>query len=718
MKPQLLAARAGAFLRRHAYDFARGLLVVWALGLCVAAVQLGSWRQELTRTLMQLNADAQFRARIQRREAVDPEWYRRKALSLLSATERMRQDTAWKLFVPGSWQVFDQLEEQLRDRIAREFGDIVVETIRRELYARASELTGVPQAAGAGDLQADGECQSPVPQNPERKLTGAAEDLPEFIAVADYVAQVEQLDAAVQAFLSLQYAGGQPEQLRRLVAYTLHAKLPGDLARSAVLFHGPEEVSLQPALMQTRLQWATRCSLGKAMTALHTRLLNTNDLFALEQGLAARSAGLFDPSARPVAFDRTLERYRAVQGLLDDQQALLTKGRNDWMRSGTLQLGPAYQQMLQKIARTRLLGPEVVQQLEGQSGAAFAEFRRQFEAAFGSQGEPGIVWLEREQRFGLSPDRAGLRLGLAALLKAPFMLEEGPQSAARLKTGASLALVGDEARGLADARVRFLSDHLGTFPASAQPVVTRVVDARVSELIYQKAYRSLKAALPADLQAPLDPVSFRQQRDQVLALQALLRETGGAGFGDRLAATLDGELLRRLAVIQEDWRLQPLHDARTSDFGWWQGEGLSLAQAVGGPDAATVPAMINRMATRLDLLSQQARAMVALGSPALVADPAVQRWLGLQAELERYQSRAADSSLLRLERYLVALGPDLRRENCAERLAALAPAPGNDDEIAQRHQQIHAALASRCTELRVQAAAVAAPSIGLPASAQ
>jgi len=711
-------ARAGAFLRRHAYDFARGLLVVWALGICVAAVQLGSWRQELTRTLMQLNADAQFRARVQRREAVDPEWYRRKALSLLSATERMRQDTSWKLFVPGSWQVFDDLEEQLRERIAREFGDIVVETIRRELYARASQLTGIPVVDGGGDLQVDGECQSPAPQNPERKLTAAAEDLPEFVAVADYVTQVEQLDAAVQAFLSLQYAGGQPQQLRRLVAYTLHTDLPGDLARSAVLFHGPEEVSLQPALMQTRLQWATRCSLAKAMTALHTRLLNTNDLFALEQGLVARSTGLFDAAARPAAFDRTLERYRAVQGLLDDQQALLTKGRNDWMRSGTLQLGPAYQQVLRKIASTRLLGPEVLQQVEGQSGAAFAEFRRQFEAAFGSQGEPGIVWMEKEHRFGLSPDRAGLRLGLAALLKAPFMAEEGPQPVPRPRAGTSLVLVGDEARTLADARVRFLSDHLGTFPAYAQPVVGRVVDARVSELIYQKAYRSLKAALPSDPQAPLDPVSFRQQRDQVLALQALLRETGGAGFGDRLGATLDGELLRRLALIQEDWRQQPLHDARSSDFGWWQGEGLALAQAVGGADAPSVPVMINRMATRLDLLSQQARTMIALGSPALTADPSVQRWLRLQAELERYQARGADSSLLRLERYLTALGPDLRRENCAERLGAQAAATANEDEIAQRMLQIHAALVTRCTELRVQAAAVASPSTGLPTGAQ
>ncbi|HEX6241507.1 MAG TPA: hypothetical protein VFZ61_11455, partial [Polyangiales bacterium] len=350
---------------------------------------------------MQLNADAQFRARAQHRDAVDPEWYRRKALSLLSATERLHRDTAWTLFVPGSWQLFDDLEEQVEARIGREFGEIVVETIRRELYARTSQLTGVPQVRGAGDLQLDAECQSPIPQSLDRKLGATAEDLPEFVAIADYVGAVERLDDAVQAFLSLQYAGGQPEQLRKLVGYTLNTDMPGTLARGVRMFHGPEEVNLQPALMQSRLQWATRCSLAKAMSALYARLLQTNDLFLLEQGLAERSAGLFDARARPAAFDRTLERYRAVHGLLEDQHKLLAKGRNEWMRSGSLHLGPAYQDLLDRIARTRLLGPETVAQLQNQSGAAFAEFRRQFEHAFGSQGEAGIVWLESEQRFGL-----------------------------------------------------------------------------------------------------------------------------------------------------------------------------------------------------------------------------------------------------------------------------------------------------------------------------
>jgi len=699
------------------------LLAAWGVGLAAAAVQLGSWRGELSRTLLQLNADAQFRARVHTREAVDPEWYRRKALALLSATQRLQQDMAWTLFIPGSWHAFDNLEEQVQARLESEFADIVVETMRRELYARAGKLTGLPLARGSGELQVGAECRSPVPQNVDRKLTAAAQDLPEFVAVSDYVRGVERLDQAVQSFLSLQYGSGDPDQLRRLVAYTLDQQLPGALAGAVRMFHAGDEVNVQPALMQSRLQWATRCSLGKAMSALHTRLLNTNDLFALEQGLVERSHGLFDAYARPASFDRTLERYRAVHGLLEDEHALLAKGRNDWMRQGTLQLGPAYQAVLARIGQVRLLGPEVVRQLQDQSGQAFAEFRRQFQQAFGTGDDPGVVWIDAERRFGLSKERAALRQGLGALLKVSFMNEDAARAARGAHEAGSLAKVVQEARALAAERERAVAEIVPVFPERAQAVVRRVVDARVSELIYQRAYRTLKAALPEDSRTPLDPAAFGQQREQVLALQALLKDTGGSGLGERLVATLDAEVLRRLALLQEGWREQPLQAARLDDFAWWQGDALSVAQLAGAAQSSAAAPSLARAASRLEQLVQQANSLLALGSSALARDPAAQRWTRLQAELQRYRARAADSSLVRFERFLAALGPDLRRDNCADRLAGNQTLPALEDELGQRQLQLHDALLRRCLELRTQpgiipASAAALPPAATPAAAQ
>jgi type VI secretion system protein ImpL len=691
------------------------LLAVWAVGIAVAGWQLGSWREELTRTLLQLHADAQFRARAHSRDAVDPEWYRRKALALLSATDRLRRNAVWTTFVPGSWHRFDPLQAQVQARVEHEFDEIVVETVRRELYARASRLTGVPLERGSGELQPAAECRSPVPQSLERKLAGAADDLPEFVAVKDYVAGVQRLDAATADFFALQTSAGRPEQLRQLVGYTLGKELPGALAGAVRMFHDTDEVSIQRALMRSRLQWATRCALGKAMSALHTRLLSTNDLFALEQGYVERSTGLFETAARPIAFDRVLERYRAVHALLADQNTLLTKGRNDWMRQGTLQLGPAYQRVLQQIARTQLLGPEVVEQLQSESGAAFAEFRRQFQLAFGNQDDPGIVWQAGAQRFGLSPERKALLHGLDALLKTSFMADEplgtdakGPQEArqphdrTKAPEPGTLAKALEDAKTLAAERGRAMAQIVPTFPARMQPAVERVVNARVSELIYQKAYRALRAALPRDADQGLDPAVFRRQRDQVMALHAVLKQTGGAGLGDRLVATLDGELVRRLAALQQEWNAEPVEDARIDDFAGWQGGTLPLAQMFGASASGTSPPSFAATAGRLADLVQRAHALLALGSPRLAGDPAVARWQQLQAEVGRYKARAADSSLLRLELYLAHLGPDFSVQNCAERLAGQAPT-GTGDTIAARHLQLHLALARRCEALRIQA---------------
>ncbi|MGV3493825.1 MAG: hypothetical protein ACO1OY_08160 [Ramlibacter sp.] len=693
---------------RHALRHLRPITVAWALlalwgcGILVAGVRLESWRIELSRTLTQLNADAYFRARVGSREAVDPEWYRRKALALLSATQKLERDTLWTLFLPGSWRTFDPLEEQVQARLNEEFDDIVVETLRRELHARAARLTGSALARASGELEANGQCQPPPLRDAARKLGAAPEDLPEFVAVRDYVAAMEKLDRAVQSFVVLHSTGGRPEQLRQLVAYTLDQELPGALARSVRMFRVDDEVDLQPALLQARLQWAARCALGKAMGALYTRLLSTNDLLALEQGYATRSAGLFESAGRPAPFDRTLERYRAVHALLQDQHALLAKGGTDWMRQATLQLGPAYQDVLARIERTTLLGAPAVRQLQDRSGVAFAQFRRQFEQAFGRPGDPGIVWMEAEQRFALSPYRADLRQGLGALLRARFMQEDGPTAMKVTRGGGSLAKVAEDARALAAERARVVAEVLPLFPAAAQPAVHRVVDLRVSELIYQRAYRTLKGQLPEDPRTPLDARAFRGQRAHVLALHALLKQTGGAGLGERLVATLDGEVLQRLALAQEQSRQLPLLDSRLDNFAWWQGEPLSVPQAFGTEPSAAGPSLA-RTAARLDPLAREAAGLVALGSPALEQDPQALRWKQLQGELTRYQARAADSSLLRLERYAAALGTDFKRENCAERLAAAQPAMIAADEIAQRHLQLHHALSTRCNELRANA---------------
>lgn len=684
---------------RLALHGARLVLAIWAVGLVIAAFELGAWRQELSATLMQLNADARFLARVQTREGVDPEWYRRKALALLSATERLRRDAAWSLFIPGSWSAFDNLEERVQARMEREFGEIVAETLRRELVARGSQLTGAPLGHAGSLSTAGGECEPPAPSASDQRVRSGAGHAPELDAVAAYVASVRQLDDALHAYLGLHRPTARPEQLHKLVRYALDKELPVALARSTRLFQVSDAVNVAPALLRSQLQWAARCSLLKGMALLHDRALHTSELFRLEQALAEHSAGLFDSGARMAPSARMVGRFRAVRALLDAEHDLLAQGNNAWMRSGQADFGPGYAGVLAAIEATPLLGPQVLHQVQQQSAAAFADFRRRFERTFGDEGGAGIVWLETEQRFGLSADREGLRAGLAALLQLPFVsgAQEG-RKASRSQTKAALDSIVAEASSLAEAHARFGQDGLPLFPEPARAAVARFVDARASELIYQKAHAALKAGWAAGGAAAWDAARLEQQRNSMAAVQSILKDTGGTYFAARLRSAFDEELVRQLASLHETWRQQSALPVRGSDFAWWQGEPLPMAQAPGATQQAR-PSLAT-LAGRLHALGQRAKALLSAAGPALAGEPVAQRWLALLAELERYHARREDSSIARMERYFGALGLDLRRDNCHERLAAHAPQGPAQDDIAQRHLEIHAALVRRCLELQ------------------
>lgn len=704
MNPRRRILRRLARLDWH--RFAVAALLVWAVGIGVAAMRLDAWSSELSRTLVQLAADAQFRTRLaQYRDAVDPEWYRRKALSLLAANEKLRSDAAWTLFVPGSWQLFDDLEERLAARIEREFADIVVETIRRELYARAARLTGArPAEGGNSAMDAVRGCAAPMPNAASRRLSAAPEDLPEYLAVQDYLRELERFDQAVQAFLALQQSGARDaELLRQLVRYTLDAELTGPLARSSRMFRSAEEVPLQPALMRSAMQWAARCSLLKGMEALYTRLLASNELLALEEALAQQSHGLFD-GTRALPFDRAVERYRSVAALLQDQEILLGQGRNGWMRQASLRLGSGHAELLERIRRNGLLGTEVLAQLEARAGAAFAQFRRQFEARFGSAGQPGIVWLEPQQRFSLAPERIALRAGLSALLQQPFMQEQAAprKEPANAASGKSLGL--EEATAWMESRERFVRDTLPLFPAFAQPSVARMADARLADLVYQRAYRAIKAAEPPEA-AALDAAAYRRQGAKVALVQATLDRLGARGLSARLAALHAEPLLKRLAALQLQSEQLALYQPAAGNFAWWHGEPAPLWQALGAADGAAMQRTLADQVTRLEALQRQAAPLLA-AAPALAEHPQVQAWQELATELERWRTRHADSSLLALERYLLALGAELRRDNCVEKLAMQSP-PRHGNQIAQRYLQLHEALLHRCANLRSDTPAAA-----------
>jgi type VI secretion system protein ImpL len=149
--------------------------------------------------------------------------------------------------------------------------------------------------------------------------------------------------------------------------------------------------------------------------------------------------------------------------------------------------------------------------------------------------------------------------------------------------------------------------------------------------------------------------------------------------------------------------------SRLLDFGWWQGQGSPLLLAVGAADAMALRQALAQQAGRVDAVTRRIAVVLEEGVQSAPGHPAVLRWQGVAAEMERYRGGRPDSSLLAMERSLLLLGPDLQAGTCAERLAGVAAHRGGTDEFARRHGQILEALARRCNELRGAPARAAEP---------
>ncbi|MDO9360334.1 MAG: type VI secretion system protein [Polaromonas sp.] len=689
------------------------LLGGWSVGLLVATVQLGKRNPELARALTQIESDANYRTRASERgEAIPSDWYRAKTLSLLAAIEKLGTDKAWTFFMPGSWYLFDDLDERVAERIEREFGEIAINTLRRELYARAADMTGVSQDPSTGELIIGGECAAPAGfqaiAGQPRKASLSVEDLPEFSALLQYLTGVERLDQAIVSMVRLQKPSpNEANDLRLLVKYTLGAELPGNISQSIRFFRGSDAPgSISPAAISVmHIQQAARCSLGKGVVALDQRLFSSNDLLVSERQLVALNARLFSPDARINSFSQTITGYREVLAAIKEQESLLATGKGGWMRQSTLNLGPAYDAALIRITQSRrLLGPESAEQARQHAVTEFQKFSAEFYTRFGVDGQSGIVWQDKEARFTLSADRLALRDALTGLLSQPFMTPPSDREVPEIVAQSILVWDTtklDQALALSDAHKRFMSESLVKFPPAARPSVGAFVNFQFARLVSDQAIDALSISGRTDPGAVADAMAFDASRGRLIKVQGLLTELGAKAKADNLRSLISQDALARLRQVDDSLNQSDLYAIRGRDFSYWLGDRGPLLQAFGVADAPGLLQTLALQFSRAETLGKQSEIYLASLDGAAAESQLARRWQAINRELERYRLKNPNSSLVVYEQFLVTVGADLDRANCSEKLAGKSPGGRPADYFAEKHLQVYNALVKRCNELRV-----------------
>ena len=705
------------FARPVVGKFARwGAFVVlggWGAGLLVATAQLHQRNPGLVKALAQIELDANVRARAaERGEVLSSEWYRSKTLALLAEIEKLGTGKAWTIFMPGSWSAFDDLDARVTERIEREFGEIAINTLRRELYTRASDLTGVAQDESSSELIIGGECNAPAGftalANAPHKATLTMEDLPEFAALLQYLTAVEQLDQAMMAMVRLQKANqNEAEDLRKLVKFTLGAELSGNMTQSLRFFRGAEEGGgISPAAISVmHIQQAVRCSLEKATNALDQRLFLNNDLLVSERQLASQSARLFSTDGRVAGFVETVSGYKEMLSAIREQEALLGTGKGAWMRQTHLNLGPAYDTALQRITQSRrLLGGESAEQTKQHASVAFAKFTNEFNVRFGVDSNTGLVWNEKDQRFALSTSRLALRDSLNGLLAQPFMTQPSDREIPAYVSQSTLVWETpklDQALALAESRKRYLAEAVQKFPQPNVAGVTSFVNSQFSRLMSDQVLDAMTTTGRSDPGSMSEATAFDTARNRLSKIQEVFYDLGERTKADNLRSLMSQDALQRLRQMDGKMTQAELYAIRGRDFSYWSGDRGPVLQAFGVPDGAAMQQYLGLQFSRMESLGRQADIYLAAMDGVASDSQLSRRWQAINRELERYRLKNPNGSLIAYELFLTSVGAEVDKTNCADKLAGKNPGSRANDYFAEKHIQVFNALQKRCAELHI-----------------
>ena len=705
-RPSRTQALTRPVLHRGARWSAVVFLGGWGLGLVIATWQLHTHNQTLIAALHELETDAQYRNSLLRSGGEVPAaWYRSKALSLLAMNERLRTDGTRSFFMPGSWYPFDDLHERVVQRIDREFGDVAVNTLRRELQNQAARLTGMGQDDSTGDFVIGASCQLPpsfaAVADTARKASLQLEDLPEYAAIQRYLAEVDQLDAALSAVERLRHpAGMNVEDLRVVVRYTLGVDPSVDLSPSLRYF---QEVASGPALALPVLpiQQAVRCALAKGMTAQDTRLFGGNALLASESSLDAQWPALSSSTDH----GQMLQALQSVVAAIQQQDDVVSAGKAGWVRQPELSLGAAYDRQLARIAQNRLLGQESAEFSKQQSMQAFQKFRKEFQAKFGGA-QPGVVWVEKDARFVLSPERIALRDGLSALLNQPFM--QAPRARNLPDLPLRSVLVWDlsrldQALAWGDTRARYVADGLKSIPVAVRPGIEQGLNLQFARLVMDQVADAATAqpqtVVPSLSVADVQAHAFDVARLRLLKIQTLLSDMGSVKFAADVQALVSRDAMEHLRVVNDLFIQSDLYAMRTRDLQDWQAQKNPVLVNFGASDAAGLQAFLGQQLERTENLSRQANIYMAALDAGGQASTLAQQWQAMGKDVERYRLKNPNSSLLMLEQFLQKTSVDMDRGNCVGKLASMIPSHRAGDYFSDRLSQIHTALSARCLEL-------------------
>jgi type VI secretion system protein ImpL len=653
---------------------------------------------------------------------LDNNWYLRHTLQLLTKMAPLGGVRLSWFSIPGSWPMISPLQGEIETVLYRGFNDIVVNLARKGLNEKLAALAGLPENPITSEIVGNpADCTAPSLGDPAQAapLTLAIDQFPEFARLSEQVQKTETLGAQMEVFASLiGQGGGGMRDLRGLLHYTWNMNLSPSLDeggyQSQVLREN--KFTFKEGTPMHLLPPAATCAFNQQIAQLYTKFFTRNQALLLSQDIATRIAALSETSGNTVHGDEAYENLVIQINALD---ALLKSPSSRWLGSGKRDLGPAFDDLVHRVAAISSLGPDVAAHARATEQADIERLRKNL-ALPAAAAVGAILQRAPDGSWALAPDVASFGSALAMLLKQGFM---APAQGLRLEVNIDPGTVVrwnvkglNDALTLANDQHRYLKDNLGKFPQLLQDDLHAIADRHLARLMTD-LIANAESVGPEALQTgvsgsnpsvPANVSDFDRAGPQLVRLLAVLQEVGADSTYNDLTSLLKRDAVRGLFAINGALNSDGLYAVRDGNFSWWQGTKNPAAGAFRTADPQALADFLGQQFDQAAWLAKLSAPLLAIvDSAGLELDPdaaqVVSRLRGIAREVERYKTKNPNSSVAELESFIRTDMAQIDGQNCIAKLAPKLGAAPDADFFRQREIDLRQQLYARCVELATAA---------------
>lgn len=679
-----------------------GVLGFWSVGLAYSSFRLDTQVSDMVAAISRMKistGQGGFKPS-------DAPADQRRDMEDLSLLAQIDSGKLVSFFMPGSLSYFDPIQDKLQARIEQSFMESALKPVHLGLDARLSQLTGVATDPSTGLLIQNAPCTLPLGWDEmvaNKTSSGlSVEELAEFAATLQFMTRIEALDRVMQARARLSDVNQRPAgaDVKLIMKTLLGFEVTGNEDRLASLFR--QYAGKLPPIDLAPMQAAASCSLNLSLKAIRQKLFIENELLLTENVVNERLNQLVDGSSTGLDTQQSIQSLKSLLEDLQLEEELMVSGKGVWMQKPTMELGKAFDDLMQRAQVSALIGTSQLTNMIAQGNEQYALFASEWARLRDSDSVGlgnGLTWLEKDNKWVFSPERAALSSSLAVLLNQSYL--STPIQKKLPMVGAQSLINWDESKLdkvllMADMRKKFQTDLLPKFPAAVSSEIDRVVKQSIAAHMSSLLAQSMMT-MPRGNGSVL---SGESERNRLTRIQMALLEMGDKDAANALQAVMSDDALARLRDLDDVLLSSEVYLVRDRDFKGWLGEKNPMLQAFAVADSLALASYVADQQSLLDGLSKEAEKLLSQISQSQSSGLLVRRWQGIVRDIKRYRSKSPSSNLLALEQFVQTVALDLELKNCAEKISVRPIARNDGDIFSERLQQMQGSLLRRCGDLR------------------